>query len=247
MPTQSTKYNQDWSKVYSFISASKKGEYYFFCSICNLDLSCAHGGKSDINDHIDAEKHKKNANDVKKMKKITDFPKAGVDNYRVVCSELAFAYHTVKYQLSFLSTDCTAKLHSTLFPDSEIAGKFACSRTKCETLVKNVLAPLSVKVLLDKIANSYFSVTIDASTFQGNKVTAILIKYFDFKEGHQVALLDISDLKNNNAVSTHEYLTSTFEKYKLSWNNVCSFSADNASVNFGITGKRERAITFLLC
>ena len=57
-----TKYSADYTKEYSFIKKCSKNvhdhEYKFHCSICNLNLSCAHGGIQDVRDHLNRDKHK---------------------------------------------------------------------------------------------------------------------------------------------------------------------------------------------
>jgi hypothetical protein len=30
------------------LCASKKGETFFYCTVCAIDIACAHGGKSDV-------------------------------------------------------------------------------------------------------------------------------------------------------------------------------------------------------
>ena len=47
----------------------------------------------------------------------------------------------VKHNLAFLSSDHASKLFSQMFPDSDIARKFGCARTKCTAIVKEALSP----------------------------------------------------------------------------------------------------------
>ena len=46
-----------------------------------------------------------------------------------------------KHNLAFLNSDHVTKLFYQMFPDSEIAMKFACGRTKTTAIVKEVLPP----------------------------------------------------------------------------------------------------------
>ena len=46
-----------------------------------------------------------------------------------------------KHNLAFLTSDHATKLFAQMFPDSEIASKFACGRTKCSAIVTEALAP----------------------------------------------------------------------------------------------------------
>ena len=48
---------------------------------------------------------------------------------------------------SFRSSDNKAELFSAMFPDSQIAQKFACGQTKCKYLVCHALAPYFKELL----------------------------------------------------------------------------------------------------
>lgn len=51
-----TKYSLEYQKEYPFIKACssslKDHLYKFHCSLCNVNISCAHGGISDVREHI---------------------------------------------------------------------------------------------------------------------------------------------------------------------------------------------------
>jgi hypothetical protein len=38
-------------------SRSKKGETFFYCTVCAIDIACAHGGKSDVRRHVGTKNH----------------------------------------------------------------------------------------------------------------------------------------------------------------------------------------------
>ena len=46
-----------------------------------------------------------------------------------------------KHNLAFLNSEHASKLFVQMFPDSEIARKFACGRTKITAIVKVTLSP----------------------------------------------------------------------------------------------------------
>ena len=56
-------------------------------------------------------------------------------------AEVKWATFVVKHNISFLASDHATKLFSKIFPDSAIAKKFSCSRTKATAIVKKALAP----------------------------------------------------------------------------------------------------------
>ena len=98
-------------------------------------------------------------------------------SFQITASELTFVYHTVKHHLSYASTDCNVKISFQLFPDSTIANKITCGKTKCEALVTGVLGPNSVNNLTQKLKdNKFFGVGFDASKQRKSKVLSYLCK-----------------------------------------------------------------------
>lgn len=47
------KYKPDYHKDFPCIVASKVGDTYAFCTVCACDLKIAHGGRNDIQRHMD--------------------------------------------------------------------------------------------------------------------------------------------------------------------------------------------------
>jgi hypothetical protein len=39
------------------LCASKKGKTFFHCTVCAIDIACAHGGKSDVRRHVGTKNH----------------------------------------------------------------------------------------------------------------------------------------------------------------------------------------------
>ena len=61
-PKRLTKYSASYKKDYPFIrkcsSAVADHIYKFNCSVCNINISCAHGGITDVKNHIATKGHK---------------------------------------------------------------------------------------------------------------------------------------------------------------------------------------------
>ena len=57
-----TRYSNAMANDYPFIqkctSSIADNEYKFHCTTCNVNLSCAYGGMSDVKDHVKTEKHR---------------------------------------------------------------------------------------------------------------------------------------------------------------------------------------------
>ena len=148
-------------------------------------------GKAAISAHNATQKHKNSAGQTKSNKCITAFFKSQFApttlDYKTAAAEVTWAFHTVKHQQSFLSNDCTLHLFKTLFPDSDIAKKFALARTKTKNIITGVLGPYAQKILLSELGTQLFSVSVDASNYNQLKLFPLFIRFFNAKVGVQVA------------------------------------------------------------
>ena len=52
---------------------------------------------------------------------------------------------------NYLSMDCCVKILPGVFPDSKIAKKIHCGRTKSEALIANVLCPHSMDMAINEL------------------------------------------------------------------------------------------------
>jgi len=70
-----------------------------------------------------------------------------------------FAFHTIVHNHSFRSMDCTTILIKKLHDK-----KFSCARTKCESIILNILAPFAMDQIIDKLKTvNYTTVMMDTS------------------------------------------------------------------------------------
>ena len=56
----------------------------------------------------------------------------------------AVAEHNLPFSVADHFSDIVKKIVKKMFPDSEIAAKFACKKTKCTQIVKQALGPDSL-------------------------------------------------------------------------------------------------------
>ena len=91
-----------------------------------------------------------------------------------------------------------------MFPDSQIAKKFQCTRTKAYHVIEE-LAQHKFHGTLNKMKGSFYSIATDDSTdIDDAKLYPLVVKTFDEKEGKVVCeLLDIKECKES---STGVYL-----------------------------------------
>jgi hypothetical protein len=121
------------------------------CSIFKSQFSIEHGGRSDILQHIRKRKHAIAAETKSCCKKVTSyFTKETVTDEckHIAAEEGLSAYHTIKCNHSFRSMDCTSSVIRRLHKE-----KFSCGRTKCESIVVNVLAPFAMQQIFEELGS----------------------------------------------------------------------------------------------
>ncbi len=115
------------------------GESYARCTFCCSDFSVAHGGKTDVVTHISTKRHKEAGKAIAATKSVSSFFRRDI-NSTTTNAESLWTMFIAKH-MAFLSSDHANKLFREMFPDSEIAKKFACGRTKATAIVKEALSP----------------------------------------------------------------------------------------------------------
>lgn len=206
-----------------------------YCMLCNKKITIKHSGTRALIAHRDSAGHRK-AEDASSCTSTAAsfFPQvSGGDQDAIAIVELCSAYHGVMHSHSYLSTDCGTKLYSSLFPDSSIAKKVHCGKTKTEALVTGVLAPHSVKRCTTKLGDKRFALSTDASNRGNIKVFPIVISFFDSNSGIHKFLLDFYQDADETSAAIADRIRKSLTEHGLETANMVAYSADNASVNFG--------------
>lgn len=122
----------------------KKGKYDWktFCTIYSTNISIANKGATDINEHLNTQKHKTNLKNQASTSNIATFMiRSSSEDHLIRAAESAILFHTIYHHMSFKSLDCTNALNRELFSGSDIATKMTCNRTKTTSIANNVLNP----------------------------------------------------------------------------------------------------------
>lgn len=111
-----------------------------------------------------------NVKTLKNKRSILDIP--SVSGYSkkeklVKESEIRLAAVVSELNLPFSAVDRRLPVIKVMCPDSEVAKKFKCGKTKCSAIVKNVLGKKEQDDLLDLLTNNCFSLIVDESTDRG--------------------------------------------------------------------------------
>ena len=130
----------------------------------------------------------------------------------VIEAETRWSMYVAKHNLAFLNNEHASKLFAQMFPDSEIARKFACGRTKTTAIEKEALSPYYHAEAIHKMSNP-FSVLMDESNDKQDKSCIILVRVLDAKLGNvKTRFLDMPVVN----IGTAEKL---FSALKESWSN----------------------------
>lgn len=153
-------FNDNWLNDENFkLWLMKYNEEYAKCKICQVNFTIKYDGISAVKQHLNSLKHKNMDKQQKQNQLLHNFleSKDTSETESLSLCELSFTYHSVKHHHSYNSADCFTKNAKTLFPDSKLAQKLRCGRTKMEAIVKNVLAKASLQDVLYDLKNSSVS------------------------------------------------------------------------------------------
>ena len=157
------------------------------CTLCRSDISLSNMSSTALDDHARGKKHSekvknretgtalflqttKSSTDsssgkpatVKKKKRnmLEDL----IINKNMLNAEIWWTLEIVMSHLSFRSYIDLNKLFISMFPDSEVASKFTCGKTKCAYLINYSTAPHLKNILTKEITEPpFYSLSFDES------------------------------------------------------------------------------------
>lgn len=179
----SCKFQHEWKKVHSWIQPSSIATDMCFCTLCGTNFSVSSGGLYDVRRHSESALHKKAVSGCKGTPSLTNFlptKTTGTLDSQVIRSEALFSNFVAEHNMAFAVADHFSELCKKMFPDSKIADKFACKRTKCTQIIKQAIAPDLHKTLIERCRRQFFTILCDESNDRGtDKCFAILVRIFE--------------------------------------------------------------------
>ena len=122
----------------------------------------------------------------------------------VTKAELLFTNFLIEHNLPLATADHAGPLFRKMFPDSKIAEKYACARTKT-TALNNMLADENTKNLVEKLKLQPFSLSTDGSNDKGaTTLYPIVVRYYDESQCKEVT--EVLDIVDCGGSSTGEWL-----------------------------------------
>lgn len=157
------------------------------------------------------------------------------------------------------SVDHLSEMLKEIFPDSEIAMNVHLHRTKCTSIVTNVLGKGEIDRISTELKNNKFSVLIDEGTdIAQTKLIACVVKYFSEVQREVVTqLLEVisHDARDCSSASVANAVRKCFEEKYIPLSNMIGMAADNASVMVGMHNSvmtklrqdADRSFTLMKC
>lgn len=235
MSKRKCKFNQNLQNHYKmFKTTDNENEAY--CPTCNLTLNISFKGKTALDQHIESENHTKNIGAENISNKLEKYfvKKDSPIERKISAAELTLSYHNVMHHFSFRSSDCTTKLNSVIFNDSQIATRVTLARTKMEAIIKGILGPFTYIEAIKDIQNvPFIGALTDGSNHKDIKLFPVLIQYFNQEHnGVEHKLVELSSLPDERAATITSLLVEVMKKANC-LEKLVAFGGDNCNTNFG--------------
>ncbi len=207
------------------------GDEKAHCRFCHQDLR---PHLTDLRKHMTVKKHVENSRTVGSQKSVSDtFKKVGEvsQQEKKKRRELRFALFCA-CKISFNALDPLTEIIQ-----SEFGGKGALEmkRTKCQALVKNILAPFFQGDLLEDLKNAPFSLLVDEATdLSVKKLLGVSVIYYSKKMKKIVTTyLNLIELESADACGLEEAVEKVLLKWEVKEGNFVGLGTDGASVMVG--------------
>lgn len=230
------KYKSEWEngEYKKWIKRSNKGIHYFHCKICTSDYI---GGLAAVKKHAASMKHTKNAKAVNIQMSVTNMPfikSNNVLNTQIKRAELKIAAFITEHNIAFNSAEHLVKLIKNISSEPEVVKNIQCNRTKCTSIVKNVIGQTVFEETIAKLKIYKFSIIVDESTDHSCiKNLAMVARFLEnFKIND--TFLTLLPIVDGSALALHSTIVNFFDKFEIPYKkNMIGFGADGANVMMG--------------
>ena len=242
-----SKWQEGWRKYH--LTRSRKGASYAFCTLCSNDLSIGGGGLHDIKRHVGSVKHMQMLRDLHSQPSITSAmassSQAESPQDQVTKAEVYFAFFVAEHNLSFSTGDDFTKLCKKIFPNSKVAEKFSCARTKTRLIISLALAPAVNADVVHACATNLFTILCNGGNDKYNKkYFAIMVRYWDDPSKKTVTRFIAMPVCNIATGQTlFDALSTVLSERGIPWSHVVGFCSDSASV---MVGRRNSVLSRVL-
>lgn len=217
-----------------WLCASPADSTKAICKYCKNEIK-AH--KKDLQIHAESKKHKnliKEHIEIAATPKITLFAKQSISERRKVL-ELKLATFVAEH-CSINAIDHLGVLIKNSDTNSEILKDIKLHRTKCTSLMKNVIAPCMLDDLIKDIGDEFYSAIVDESTaIDTKKLLCIMIRFFSKAKGKVItSFYRLIEIETADAESLFEVFTDQLKRDGLKLENLLGIGVDGANVMVGV-------------
>lgn len=240
--TKSKAYAQNYTAAWetdknlkSWIQSSAKGKKYFHCKVCDTDYTTV-GGKSNVLKHGKGAKHISRASMLRKQNLMTKQSYAIRNNEinQQKEAEIRIASFIAEHNIPLSVADHLTSLIKTTCPDSDIAKKITCARTKCTKIIQNVTGENQFQQVVKILQSEKFSLIVDEYTdISSTKHLALVTRYFLNDRVNDV-FLALVPVPNATAQALYDEVVGFFSAHSIPYKqNLIGFASDGASNMFG--------------
>ena len=208
---------------------------YYFCKACGKD---GKAGKSELEKHAMGMKHISNVEARQKTVSVLSMPAfsgKSRQEKQVKESEIRLAAYISEHNAPFTSMEHLVPLIQAVCPDSEIAKKLKCGRTKCAAVVKNILGAQKRDDVHELLRNYPFSLIVDESTDIGCTKHLALVARVATHDGVKDIFLALVPVESTTAVDLYNHVKTVFNDANIPYlKNMVGFAADGANVMMGV-------------
>lgn len=196
-------------------------------------LSIAHSRLNDATRHVSRCQHSQRAAAISKHEQIIDIFPNERDHQEIIKAEVLFIIFIVEHNLPLSVNNHAGPLFRSMFPDSKIAKKYGCARTKTGNIMR-AMADEILETLTDLAGSPYCLSTDGSKDERDKKLFPSIIKFFSEKSGHVVLrLVGIPTCSKGTSDNIFNIVTQDLEGKGISINQCVVYSSDNTSVMVG--------------
>ena len=231
------------------------------CKVCGVTFSVRHGGANDVVKHFSSHNHMQSKSSTSTTRSLAEFgfgqseaakrarKKLEEEQMQVQRVESLFIQFVVEHNLPFRTGDHFTKLVKIVFPDSDIARHFQCSRTKTSVLVRYGNGKFCHDNLIEMLTSTtpvYYSLLVDESNDRGveAKDLVVLLRFFDISVMKAVTrFIDLPTADNGTAAAIFKKIDDCLTSHGLKYEHLLCFNSDTCNT---MKGKRNGVVRHLM-
>ncbi|XP_050298878.1 uncharacterized protein LOC126737852 [Anthonomus grandis grandis] len=163
-------------------------------------------------------------------------------------AELKLVAFISEHNLPFLIMDHLILLLISIFPESDVAKKLKCNRTKATKLTKDCLAQEQINLITSILQKQHFSLIIDETTDISTQKSLVLItRYFDkIHQRSRDTFLGLLRVQDCTAQGIYNSICEYLGNIQVPIQNLLGFASDNAAVMMGNMGGVQKLLKNIL-